>query len=347
MIRPAKVTGSLTCDEGSNRNDENGSACSPHGYAPPGVAWERREEDRPNSGIDLLEAILDADNVSRAWRRVKGNRGAAGIDGITIDEFPDLFRERWPELREDLMNGNHVPLPVRRVEIEKPDGGKRLLGIPTVLDRVIQQSVAQVLGSIFDPGFSECSFGFRPNRSAHQAVRHVCETIKQGRRIAVDLDLSKFFEEVDHDLLMNRLARKVSDRRVLRLIGGYLRAGAYVDGRLQRTLKGVPQGGPLSPLLANVMLDDLDKELERRGHRFARYADDFVILVKSRRAGERVVSSVRRFLVKKLKVNEEKSQVVKTSALEFLGFAFRGSRVKWSRQESSGSQAPPARAYKS
>lgn len=277
---------------------------------------------------------MDTDNVSLAWKQVKANRGAAGVDGISVYDFPDLFREQWPKIREELENGTYVPQPVRRVEIDKPDGGKRLLGIPTVLDRVIQQSIAQVIGSTIDPSFSEYSFGFRPRRGAHQAIRHLAEVIKSGRRVAVDLDLSKFFDRVDHDILMYRLARKIHDRRVLHLVGRYLRAGVMIEKRLQRTVEGVPQGGPLSPLLANVVLDDLDKELEQRGHRFARYADDFVILVKSLRAAERVMSSVTAFLERrlKLKVNEEKSKVLKTSELEFLGFAFRGSRIRWSEK---------------
>ncbi|WP_221030918.1 group II intron reverse transcriptase/maturase [Opitutus sp. WL0086] len=266
---------------------------------------------------------------------MKANRGAPGVDGITIDDFPARFREHWPRLRDALLAGTYVPAPVRRVELAKPDGGVRPLGIPTVLDRVIQQTIAQQLGPIFEPGFSDHSYGFRPHRRAHDAVRHVANTIKQeGRRIAVDLDLSKFFDRVNHDVLMVRVARKVKDRRVLRLIARYLRAGVAVDGRWQRTAEGVPQGGPLSPLLANVVLDDLDHELERRGHRFARYADDFVILVKSQRAGERVMASISRFLedTLKLKVNETKSAVVQTNALTFLGFAFKGSRIVWSEQ---------------
>ncbi|MBN1548502.1 MAG: group II intron reverse transcriptase/maturase, partial [Syntrophaceae bacterium] len=204
--------------------------------------------------------------------------------------------------------------------------------IPTVLDRVIQQAIAQVLFPIFDPDFSEFSYGFRRRRSAHDAVRKVREYIREGYRIAVDMDLSKFFDTVNHDVLMHRVARKVRDKRVLRLIGKYLRAGVVVDGRLQKTPKGVPQGGPLSPLLANILLDDLDKELERRGHRFVRYADDFIIFVKSQRAGERVMHSIKRFLDRKLKlaVNENKSQVARTDDTNFLGFTFRGSKIRWS-----------------
>jgi RNA-directed DNA polymerase len=334
VTRPAKGPDGLTCDESLNRNDETEFFCSSSGYSPTGEALGWREESRSVSGEVLLEAILDTDNVSSAWRRVKANRGAAGVDGVSVYDFVELFHRDWSRIRGELEEGTYIPQPARRVEIDKPDGGTRLLGIPTVLDRVIQQSIAQVVGPIFDPGFSEYSFGFRPKRSAHQAVRHLSKVIKSGRRIAVDLDLSKFFDRVDHDVLMCRLARKVSDKRVLRLIGSYLRAGVVVDKRLERTREGVPQGGPLSPLLANIVLDDLDKELERRGHRFARYADDFIILVKSLRAGERVMCSVRKFLSSKLKlkVNEEKSKVVKTSELEFLGFAFRGSRIKWSEK---------------
>ncbi len=327
-------------DEGPNRTHGFGAARSSSAQTPPGVADWWCEAAPPDPGYEqgqenrLLEAILDTQNVSAAWKRVKANRGAPGVDGITIDEFPTCFREHWPRLREALLAGTYVPAPARRKELEKPDGGVRLLGIPTVLDRLIQQAIAQQLGPIFDPGFSDHSYGFRPHRSAHDAVRHVADTIKSGRRFAVDLDLSKFFDRVNHDVLMVRLARKVTDKRVLRLIGRYLRAGVEVDGRWQRTAEGVPQGGPLSPLLANIILDDLDKELERRGHRFARYADDFVILTKSQRAGERLMASVRRFLedTLKLKVNETKSAVVKATKLTFLGFAFKGGRIVWSEK---------------
>jgi RNA-directed DNA polymerase len=338
--RPArgavKVSGGLTCREGPNRDEATGPTGSPCGYAPTGVAQARRDGEHPEAESDLLAAILEQDNLRRAWQQVKANHGAAGVDGVTIEEFPDKFRAHWPQLRQALEEGTYEPSPVRRVEMAKPDGGIRLLGIPTVLDRLIQQAIAQVLGPIFDPGFSACSFGFRPGRRAGDAVRHVAKHIGTGRRFAVDLDLSKFFDRVAHDILMSRLARKVSDRRVLRLssaiasrdslIGRYLRAGVEVEGRFERTVRGVPQGSPLSPLLANVVLDDLDKELEQRGHRFARYADDFVILVKSPRAGERVMRSVRRFLETRLKleVNVEKSAVRPTAELTFLGFAFKG-----------------------
>jgi RNA-directed DNA polymerase len=270
--------------------------------------------------------------MEQAWKRVKANKGAPGVDGITIEQFPDHTRTHWKTIRESLATGSYKPLPVKRVEIPKATGGTRPLGIPTVLDRLIQQSIAQVLRPIFDPGFSESSFGFRPKRSAKDAVRQVREYIRQGYRIAVDIDLAKFFDTVNHDLLMHIVGRKVRDKRVLALIGRYLRAGVKVNGRLEKTRLGVPQGGPLSPLLANILLDTLDKELEKRGHKFVRYADDFVILVKSQRAGDRVMEGIKTFLTNKLKlsVNETKSSVDKTSNIDFLGFIFKGTRIIWS-----------------
>ena len=309
--------------------------------------------EKPDPNAYLLERILSRENMLLAWKRVpkvrasgKANHGAPGIDGMTIEAFPEYLREHWKAVRESILSGTYQPSPVRRVEIPKQTGGTRPLGIPTVLDRLIQQAIAQVLVPIFDPGFSESSFGFRPGRSAHDAVRQVREYIRKGYRVAVDMDLSKFFDTVNHDTLMLRVARKIRDKRVLRLIGKYLRAGVVVNGRLQRTPKGVPQGGPLSPLLANILLDDLDKELdhpqgvtghpqgviEKRGHHFVRYADDFIILVKSRSSGERVMRSVQRFLERKLKlqVNREKSQVWKTDQTQFLGFIFKGTKIRWS-----------------
>jgi len=227
-----------------------------------------------NPNENLLMRILSKENMAEAWKRVKANQGAPGVDGISIEQFPEHTRPLWNQIRQSLLTGRYQPSPVRRVEIPKANGGTRPLGIPTVLDRLIQQAIAQILSPIFDPAFSESSFGFRPGRSAHHAVYKVREYIREGYRTAVDVDLSKFFDTVHHDVLMRRVAEKISDKRVLRLIGKYLRAGVMVQGRLQETPLGVPQGGPLSPLLANIILDDLDKELEKRGHRFARYADD-------------------------------------------------------------------------
>ncbi|MDP2735239.1 MAG: group II intron reverse transcriptase/maturase, partial [bacterium] len=280
----------------------------------------------------LLERMLSSENMQAAWKRVKANKGAAGVDGMSIEAFLEFARDEWEKIREKLLAGRYQPSPVRRVEIPKATGGTRPLGIPTVLDRLIQQAIAQVLVPLFDPTFSDSSFGFRPGRSAHDAVYQVREYIRKGYRMAVDIDLSKFFDTVNHDVLMHRVAHKVSDKRVLRLIGKYLRAGAMVKGRLQETRLGVPQGGPLSPLLANVLLDDLDKELEKRGHRFVRYADDFIVLVKSRQAGERVMQSLQRFLERnlKLKINQEKSQVASTNQTTFLGFTFSGTKITWS-----------------
>ena len=301
---------------------------------PFGEVTMRRVMESPDPNDHLLERILSRENMLKAWKRVKANKGAPGIDNMSVEDFPEYARNKWDSIRESLLAGIYQPSPVRRVEIPKATGGTRPLGIPTVLDRVIQQSIYQVLMPMFDPGFSESSYGFRPGRSAKDAVYQIREYIREGYRVAVDMDLSKFFDTVNHDVLMHRVARKVRDKRVLRLIGKYLRAGVMVNGRLQATRKGVPQGGPLSPLLANILLDDLDKELERRGHRFVRYADDFIILVKSQRAGERVMLSVQRFLERKLnlKVNQEKSQVALTNQTDFLGFTFKGTKIRWSEK---------------
>ena len=290
--------------------------------------------ESPDPTEHLLERVLSRENMLRAWKRVKSNRGVSGVDGISIAEFPDFIRTQWEDIRTSLLEGTYQPTPVLRVEIPKMDGGTRPLGIPTVLDRLIQQAIAQVLNSIFDQTFSEYSFGFRPGRSAHDAVRKVRGYIREGYHMAVDMDLSQFFDTVNHDVLMYRVAREVHDKRLLRLIGRYLRAGVEINGRVQNTPKGVPQGGPLSPLLANIVLDDLDKELEKRGHRFVRYADDLIILVKSQSAGERVMVSIRRFLERKLKlkVNEKKSCVAPTDQINFLGFTFRGTKIRWSEK---------------
>jgi len=299
---------------------------------PDGSVARRRVAVQPHPEFFLLERMLSRENMLAAWKQVKANKGKPGIDAMSIDDCRPYLQEHWERIRDSLLAGTYVPKPVRRAEIPKFTGGTRRLGIPTVLDRLIQQAIAQVLGPIFDPMFSESSFGYRPGRSAQQAVHQVRQSIREGYRVAVDMDLSKFFDTVNHDVLMHRVAKHVRDKRVLALIGRYLRAGVMVDGRLQCTRQGVPQGGPLSPLMSNIVLDDLDKELEQRDHRFARYADDFVILVKSQRAGERVMASVTRFLDRRLKlrINADKSYVCRTNDCEFLGFTFRGTKIRWS-----------------
>ena len=279
----------------------------------------------------LMEEVLSAENLDKAWKRVKANKGAAGIDGLTVNRFVAHFAAQSSTLIDEIRHGRYQPYPVKRVYIEKDDGGLRALGIPTVFDRVIQQAIVQVLQKLFDPTFSEYSFGFRPGRSQHQAMQCVQGYLEEGRRTAVDVDLSKFFDRVNHDFLMTQLGRRIDDKRLLKLIAKYLRAGIVDDGVLSDTREGVPQGGPLSPLLSNVVLDLLDKELEHRGHKFARYADDFIILVNSKRAGERVLASITRFVEHKLKlkVNDQKSRVVPTSKSKFLGFKFHGKSLRW------------------
>lgn len=274
----------------------------------------------------LMELIVDESNMESAWKNVNANKGAPGPDGITLDEFPESFRHHWPEVRQQLLEGTYQPGPARRKSIPKPDGSLRHLGIPNVIDRLIQQAILQVLTPIFDPSFSESSFGFRPRRSAHGAIKQIQQTIRSGYRRCVDMDLSKFFDRVQHDVLMTRVSRKVHDRRLLKLIGRYLRAGVMVDGLLQPSAEGTMQGGPLSPLLANILLDDLDKELEARGLNFVRYADDFLVFVKSEVAAQRVFASVERYLTTKLKlvVNRDKSRVCRTDGVEFLGYQFHG-----------------------
>ena len=281
---------------------------------------------------DLLEQLLSRENMLRAWKRVKANGGAAGVDGMTIAQFPAFARQHWERIRSDLKRGTYHPAAVRRVMIPKPNGDLRPLGIPTVLDRVIQQAIAQVLTPVFDPHFSSHSYGFRCGKQAHQAVRAVEAANAAGYTEAVDCDLKSFFDTVNHERLLNRLARRITDSRVLRLIGRYLRAGVMLpEGKREATTQGVPQGGPLSPLLANIMLDPLDKELEKRGHRFARYADDFLILVKSARAARRVMASVTRFVEVRLGlvVNRQKSQAAPLRRCTFLGFAIKRGKVVW------------------
>jgi RNA-directed DNA polymerase len=299
---------------------------------PSGGAGARHRFTQPALFDDLMQAVVGSENMRRAWARVKSNKGAPGIDGVPIEEFPALARAHWPAIRQALLDGSYCPSPVRRVLIPKPGGGERALGIPTVTDRVIQQAIAQVLTPIFDPTFSESSFGFRPRRNAHGALRQVQAYVKAGYRIAVDLDLAKFFDHVRHDLLMARVARKVGDKRLLALIGRYLRSGVMIGECFEPSEIGTQQGGPLSPMLANILLDDLDRELERRGHRFARYADDLLVLVRTVRAGQRVKTSLTAYLGRRLKlpVNEQKSRVAPIWQCEFLGFTFRQGKLRWS-----------------
>ena len=299
--------------------------------APTGVDLEQRADVQPALNSHVFAEVLSAPNLKRAWKQVRSNKGAVGVDGVRIDDFLDWSKSHWKQCVSQLIDGRYRPHPVRRVEIDKPDGGKRLLGIPTVLDRVIQQAITQILSPIFDPTFSENSFGFRPKRCGRHAVKQVHGFIQQKRRIAVDVDLSTFFDRVNHDLLMSKRSLRIRDKRLLTLIGHYLRAGIMDKEQRLPSTDGVPQGGPLSPLLSNILLDSLDKELEHRGHCFARYADDFIILVKSQRAGERVLASVTQYLETRLKlmVNTQKSQVVKMTQSKFLGFTFTHGRIQW------------------
>src|SRR3989304_2676218 len=284
----------------------------------------KRESESPASTEHLMEEVCERENLKKALKRVRSNKGSPGIDGMTVDELPGYLKEHWPTHREQLLSGPYTPQPVRRVEIPKGGGGVRKLGIPTVLDRFIQQAVMQVLQGRWDRTFSEHSFGFRPGRSAHQAVARAQEYVALGNHCVVDIDLEKFFDRVNHDILMGRIARRVADKRCLKLIRAFLNAGVMENGLVSPTDEGTPQGGPLSPLLSNIVLDDLDKELERPGHRFVRYADDANIYVKSERAGQRVMESISSFITKKLKlrVNGEKSAVAKVGKRSFLGFGF-------------------------
>jgi RNA-directed DNA polymerase len=290
---------------------------------------EQRAEPSPardegKSAVELWEQVWARENLTAALKRVESNGGAPGMDGMTVSDLRGYLKEKWLEIREALESETYKPSPVRRVEIPKPDGGVRLLGIPSVVDRLLQQAIAQVLTPIFERKFSPHSYGFRPGRSAHQAIKQAQEYTQEGYEWVVDIDLEKFFDRVNHDMLMARVAREVKDKRVLKLIRAYLESGVMVNGVVMETEEGTPQGGPLSPLLSNVMLDDLDKELEKRGHKFVRYADDCNIYVKTQRAGERVMESVREFLEKKLKlkVNPKKSKVDKAQRVKFLGFSF-------------------------
>lgn len=289
-----------------------------------------REPERPAGNRELMEGVCEATNLRRALRRVKSNGGSPGIDGMTVKELPGYLLGNWDRIRRDLLEGRYRPKPVKRVEIEKPDGGTRKLGIPTVVDRFVQQAVLQVLNREWDGSFSAHSHGFRENHSAHGAVAQAQGYIREGRGWVVDIDLEKFFDRVNHDRLMARLATRTTDRRMLRLIRSFLTAGVLEGGLVSATGQGTPQGGPLSPLLSNIVLDELDQELERRGHKFVRYADDCNIYVKSRRAGERVLKSLRHFLTRQLRltINEAKSAVDKPSQRKFLGFSFTDKEAK-------------------
>lgn len=313
MQRPQKTAKVGYPCEGMLETKSNKGACS--------VA--RLETERQDGAENLLEAILDRNNLNKAYLKVKGNGGSAGIDGMTVDEMLPYLKEHREELLTALRNGKYKPKAVRRVEIPKPDGGKRKLGVPTVIDRMIQQAIVQVLQPIYEPLFSDNSYGFRPKRSAHQAISKALEYYNEGFKQVVDLDLAKYFDTVNHDILIDMLREQIKDERVISLIRKYLKSGVMIDGLVSPTTEGTPQGGNLSPLLSNIYLTAFDKLLESRGHKFVRYADDCNIYVKSRRAAERVMANCVKFLEGKLKlkVNQQKSQVGSPLKLKFLGFS--------------------------
>src|SRR5215475_2256958 len=300
-----------------------------------GEAREAGREETESSGVTngpespartnrLMEAVCERENLKAALRQVRANKGSPGVDGMTVVGIKDYLKQHWPAIRGQLLNGTYEPKPVRRVEIPKPDGGVRKLGIPTVLDRFLQQAVMQALQRQWDSTFSDYSYGFRPGRSAHQAVAQAQQYIAAGYGWVIDLDLEKFFDRVNHDKLMGQIAKRVEDKRLLKLIRAFLNAGVMENGLVSPSVEGTPQGGPLSPLLSNLVLDELDRELEQRGHRFVRYADDCNIYVRSGRAGQRVMESITRFITQKLKlkVNEAKSAVARPQERKFLGFSF-------------------------
>jgi RNA-directed DNA polymerase len=304
----------------NTRSGNNGPSLAP---------VRNNEATNDTKSEQLLERILERNNLFRALDRVEKNKGAAGVDHLTVDELRPYLKENWLQIRADILDGLYRPQAVKQVEIPKASGGSRKLGIPAVVDRLIQQAMLQILSPIFDPYFSKYSFGFRPGRSAHQAIKQAHEYLKQGYSTVVDIDLENFFNEVNHDILMARVARKVKDKRVLKLIRAYLTSGIMVNGASILNEKGTPQGSPLSPLLSNIILDDLDKELEKRGHRFCRYADDQNVYVKSKRAGQRVFDSITKFLWDnlKLKINFQKSKVAPAQRRKFLGYSFIGKRT--------------------
>ena len=291
------------------------------------TATGEREEDTPVSTSTLMERMLERENLIQALRQVMSNKGCAGIDGMTVQQLPLYLKKQWPQIKGELLAGSYHPQPVKRVEIPKP-GGVRKLGVPTVVDRFIQQALMQVLQTEWDESFSPYSYGFRPGRSAHQAIDKAGQYIREGYSFVVDIDLEKFFDRVNLDLLMHRVKERVSDIRVVRLINRFLKSGVYEDGSIQPTREGVAQGSPLSPLLANLFLNELDEELDRRGHRYVRYADDSNIYVRSYLAGKRVMASVTRFLARRLrlKVNEKKSAADRAWNRKFLGFTFTSRR---------------------
>jgi len=301
-------------------------------YSPPGeIGVNQRSGQYPalNEKQPLITRILQPENLKIAWKHVRANKGAPGVDKVTVEEFPVINRKEWKTFQVEIEAGTYQPLPVKRVYLEKEDGSQRKIGIPIVRDRVIQQAIVQILSPFYELHFSDRSYGFRPGRSCLDAIKRVQQYVKEGYKIAVDVDLSKFFDRINHDVLMSLLGKRIQDKAVMRLIGQFLRAGVSENNLLSPSTIGAPQGGPLSPLLSNIILDVLDKELEKRGHKFVRYCDDFVILVKSQRAGNRVLSSVIRFLEKRLKlmVNENKSQVVPINQYKFLGFSFKGNKI--------------------
>lgn len=287
------------------------------------------EIDWPEAEERLMEEIISRGNLKKAYNRVVSNKGAAGVDGMTTGRLREHLIREWPRIREELLGGRYQPQPVRKVEIPKPGGGMRMLGIPTVLDRLIQQAMYQELGPLFEPGFSASSYGFRPGKSAHHAVKAARSHVASGLRWVVDIDLAQFFDRVNHDILMSRVARKVKDKRVLLLVRRYLQAGLFEGGVISARTEGTPQGGPLSPLLSNILLDELDKELEKRDHCFCRYADDANVYVRTRRSGERVMSSLTKFLETRLKltVNQDKSAVDRPWNRQFLGYGMTNHRT--------------------
>jgi RNA-directed DNA polymerase len=316
-----KAEDSRQADTGEEESGRNPEGALPG--AETDVTTRARTKAEWEWGSGLMDAVCERGNLKLAYQRVVKNKGAAGVDGIGIAEFDDHLKQHWPTIKAKLLAGDYMPQPVRRVDIDKPQGGTRTLGIPTLTDRMIQQALYQVLSPIFEADFSESSYGFRPGRNAHQAVKAAKQYVAEGRRIVVDMDLEKFFDRVNHDLLMEKLSKKIGDGRVLRLIRRYLEAGMMADGMVSQRTEGTPQGGPLSPLLSNILLTELDRELERRGHAFCRYADDCNIYVRSQQAGERVMASITRFLADTLKltVNATKSAVARPWERKFLGYS--------------------------